>query len=44
MLLQRDVYLLDEITSDLDFELKNRIMDYFLNHENLILIIVSHDE
>ncbi len=42
-LLNREIYLLDEITSALNSELKKFIADYFLKMEQTI-IVVSHDE
>lgn len=43
LLLNRDIYLLDEVTSALDAKLKKKIADYFLARENWTLLIVSHD-
>ncbi|NLK62165.1 MAG: ABC transporter ATP-binding protein [Fusobacteria bacterium] len=42
ILLDREIYLLDEITSGLDETLKFKIIDYFLNSDKTILAI-SHD-
>ncbi len=42
-LLKREYYLLDEITSALNTELKEIIRDYFISLPNTV-IIVSHDE
>ena len=42
-LLNREIFLLDEITSALNSELKKFIADYFLKMEQTI-IVVSHDE
>ena len=43
LLLNRNIYLLDEITSALDVNLKKKIADYFLAREDWTLLIVSHD-
>lgn len=43
LLLDRNIYLLDEVTSALDAKLKKKIADYFLARENWTLLIVSHD-
>lgn len=42
-LLNREVFLLDEVTSALNSQLKEFITDYFLRMEQTI-IVVSHDE
>jgi putative ABC transport system ATP-binding protein len=42
ILLDREIYILDEITSALDLELKKKTVDYFLKSEKTV-IIVSHD-
>ncbi len=42
-LLKREYYLLDEVTSALNIELKSIIKDYFISLPNTV-IIVSHDE
>lgn len=42
-LLNREIFLLDEVTSALNSELKNYITNYFLKMDQTI-IIVSHDE
>ncbi|AKB73543.1 Methionine ABC transporter ATP-binding protein [Methanosarcina lacustris Z-7289] len=43
LLLNRNVYLLDEVTSALDVNLKKKVADYFLSREDLTLMIISHD-
>jgi len=43
LLLDRNIYLLDEVTSALDAKLKKKIADYFLARKNWTLLIVSHD-
>ncbi|WP_230669044.1 ABC transporter ATP-binding protein [Methanosarcina barkeri] len=43
LLLNRNIYLLDEVTSALDAKLKKKIADYFLSREDWTLLIVSHD-
>ncbi len=42
-LLNRDVYLLDEVTSFLDKNLKNKVSDYFLNLKDKTVVVISHD-
>lgn len=41
LLLNRNIYLLDEVTSALDVKLKKKIADYFLARENWTLLILS---
>ena len=43
LLLDRDIYLLDEVTSTLDMNLKKKIADYFLAQEDWTLLVISHD-
>lgn len=43
LLLQRKIYLLDEITSSLDNTLKNKTAKYFLDNPDFTVIAVSHD-
>lgn len=43
LLLQRNVFLLDEITSALDQKLKEEILDYFLKNKEFTVIYISHD-
>jgi len=43
VLLQRDIFLLDEISSALDENLKKKVINYFLDQKDLTVIIVSHD-
>jgi len=43
ILLDREVWLLDEVTSGLDKDLKERVVDYILKQDKTILII-SHDK
>ncbi len=43
LLLDRQIYLLDEVTSALDRPLKEMIVNYFTNLEDKTLIISSHD-
>ena len=42
-LLNRDIYLLDEITSALDVNLKKKVADYFLAREDWTILEISHD-
>jgi len=43
LLLNRNIYLLDEVTSALDANLKKKIADYFLAQEDWTLLVISHD-
>lgn len=43
LLLNRDIYLLDEITSSLDQKTKIKITDYFMTRDDITQIIISHD-
>ncbi len=43
ILLKREVFLLDEITSALDESLKQKVLNYFLDKKDLTVIIISHD-
>jgi putative ABC transport system ATP-binding protein len=43
LLLNRDIYLLDEVTSALDANLKKKVSDYFLAREDWTLLVISHD-
>ncbi len=43
MLLDREIWILDEITTGLDQELKKKIVDLLLNDDKTILV-VSHDD
>ena len=43
LLLNRDIYLLDEVTSALDANLKKKVADYFLAREDWTLLVISHD-
>jgi len=42
-LLNRDVYLLDEATSFLDKNLKNKVSNYFLSLKDKTVVVISHD-
>ncbi len=44
LMLERDTFLLDEATSALDSELKKRVVDHFLKHNDWTLFIISHDK
>lgn len=44
LLLKRDVFLLDEVTSSLDSELKVRVKDYFTGSSDSTVIVISHDK
>ncbi len=43
LLLKRPIYLLDEITSALDRQMKEKVIKYFLELKNTTLVVVSHD-
>jgi putative ABC transport system ATP-binding protein len=43
LLLQRKIFLLDEITSALDKNLKQKIMDFFLQKHDATVMLISHD-
>jgi ABC-type dipeptide/oligopeptide/nickel transport system, ATPase component len=43
LLLQRRVFLLDEITSALDKLLKAKVLDYFLQRPDFTVLYISHD-
>ena len=42
-LLDRKVFLLDEVTSSLDKHLKEKVADYFLQRDDITCLISSHD-
>lgn len=44
VLIGKDIYLLDEITSSLDTALKEKVANYFLERKDWTLIIISHDD
>ncbi len=43
ILLERSVYLLDEVTSALDDDLKEKVMRYFVKRGNWTVVVISHD-
>lgn len=43
ILLGRDIFLLDEITSALDAHLKEKTVDFFLHHDQWTVVTISHD-
>ncbi len=43
ILLKRQIYLLDEITSSLDNSLKEKVVKFFMDNPNRTVITVSHD-
>ncbi len=43
LLLDRDIYLLDEITSSLDQNMKEKVINYFVGNKDWTLIVASHD-
>ncbi|MEL4305360.1 ABC transporter ATP-binding protein [Methanococcoides sp. LMO-2] len=44
VLIGKDIYLLDEITSSLDAALKEKVANYFLERKEWTLVIISHDD
>ncbi len=42
-LLERKVFLLDEVTSSLDKHLKEKVVDFFLQRDDITCLISSHD-
>lgn len=44
LMLKRNIYLLDEVTSALDQSMKTRIAEYFLSLQGVTLLVISHDE
>ena len=43
VLLQRKIFLLDEVTSALDKQLKKKVADFFLAREDWTCLVISHD-
>ena len=43
VLLERNIFLLDEVTSALDKHLKNKVVDYFVRREDWTCLVISHD-
>jgi len=43
VLLQRQVFLLDEVTSALDKQLKKKVADFFLARKEWTCLVISHD-
>ena len=43
LLLERDIFLLDEVTSSLDTELKHKIIERFMQNRKWTVLDVSHD-
>lgn len=43
LLLQRKVFLLDEVTSALDKSLKEKVLNFFLKNADYTVIYISHD-
>ncbi|MCM1987512.1 ABC transporter ATP-binding protein [Methanococcoides seepicolus] len=44
VLIGKDIYLLDEVTSSLDSALKEKVANYFLERKDWTLVIISHDD
>ncbi len=44
LLLQRDIFLLDEVTSALDVRMKERVIDCFTGNPDWTVLILSHDK
>lgn len=43
LMTKKDIFLLDEITSDLDSSLKKKVVDFFLSHSEWTVLAISHD-
>jgi len=43
LILKRNIFLLDEVTSALDPSLKAKVLDFFLKNENFTVLYISHD-
>lgn len=43
ILLDRDVFLFDEITSSLDFHLKQKTVEFFMSKPQWTVVVISHD-
>lgn len=43
ILLNRKIYLLDEITSALDVNLKHKVVDHFTSKDDITVLVNSHD-
>jgi len=43
LLLKRDIFLLDEVTSALDKSLKKKVIDFFYLHPTFTVLSISHD-
>jgi len=43
VLLRRDIFLLDEATSSLDIELKNKVIKHFIEKREWTVLAISHD-
>ncbi len=43
ILLKREIFFLDEVTSSLDGHLKQKVVDYFLAEKNWTCLVNSHD-
>ncbi len=43
IILKREIFFLDEITSSLDKELKKKVVDYFVGEKNITCLVNSHD-
>jgi putative ABC transport system ATP-binding protein len=44
ILLERDIFFLDEATSSLDVELKHKVIQYFVSNREWTVLAISHDE
>jgi putative ABC transport system ATP-binding protein len=43
VLLERDIFFLDEVTSSLDKHLKKKVANYFVGRKDWTAIVISHD-
>ncbi len=44
LLLNREIFLLDEATSSLDIELKDKVIEYFTKNKPWTVLAISHDK
>jgi putative ABC transport system ATP-binding protein len=43
IIMEKEIYLLDEVTSSLDNKMKEKVVDYFVDKMDKTEIIISHD-
>lgn len=44
LMLKRDIFLLDEVTSSLDIKLKRKVTNFFLSNRDWTVLVISHDK